>query len=87
MIRGAKWALNPDARWRQMSANDSERHERTDKKKRAGSRDPAAQVTPTNRRSRHPVGPENVLRDGSGEPVVSGHNSSGVSAQTRHAMY
>lgn len=69
-----------------MSANGSERHGRSEKK-HAASPDPAARVTPSNRKSRHPVGPENVLRDGSGEPVVSGHNSSGASAQTRHAMY
>ena len=33
-----------------------------------------------------PTGPDNVLRDGGGEPVVTGQNSSTSSANTRRAL-
>lgn len=69
-----------------MSANDSERHGHA-QKKRTGPRDTATRDARSKNTTRHPVGPENVLRDGSGEPAVSGHNSSGASEKTRHALY
>lgn len=51
-------------------------------------RPPEAQVHPRpgGRGERKGAGADTVLRDASGEPSVSGHNSGGTSAETRRAL-